>query len=64
MVHTKSPDRAAILVAASLLLPLLLLAAWTGVAQQKREEPRQPALLHLEIRDAIGPATSTSSCVP
>lgn len=59
MVHTKSPDRAAIRVAASLLLPLLLLAAWTGVAQQKREEPRQPVLLHLEIRDAIGPATST-----
>lgn len=59
MVHTKSPDRAAIRVAASLLLPLLLLAAWTGVAQQKREQPRQPVLLHMEIRDAIGPATST-----
>lgn len=58
MVHTKSPHRATMLAGARLLLPLLLLAAWTGVAQQRREEPRQPVLLHLEIRDAIGPATS------
>lgn len=58
MVHTKSPHRATMLAGVRLLLPLLLLAAWSGVAQQRREEPRQPAFLHLEIRDAIGPATS------
>ena len=59
VIHTKSPHRPAMLVGASLLLPLLLAAAWACLAQQSRPETRQPVLLHLEIRDAIGPATSS-----
>lgn len=58
MVHTHSPHRPAMFVGAWLLLLLLLVTAWPGLAQHGRPEPRQHALLHLEIRDAIGPATS------
>ncbi|MFC4309366.1 nodulation protein NfeD [Steroidobacter flavus] len=53
MAHTKSPHRA--VVGARLLLSLLPLLAWMGAAWAERP----PALLHLEIRDAIGPATSS-----
>ena len=57
MAHTKSPHRATMFVAAA-LLPLLLMAALTA-AQQTAPEKRERVLLHLEIRDAIGPATSS-----
>ncbi|GFE79323.1 serine protease [Steroidobacter agaridevorans] len=56
MAHTKSPHRAMMFVVAMLLLSI---AAWTGAAQPSPAEQQQPALLHLEIRDAIGPATSS-----
>jgi membrane-bound serine protease (ClpP class) len=56
VMHTKSPHRATLFVAAMLLL--LAMAVQPGAAQPSPEEKQQPVLLHLEIRDAIGPATS------
>ncbi len=60
MAHTKSPQRA-VFVGARLLLLLILWmgAAWMDAAGSSPAPQRQPAMLHLEIRDAIGPATSS-----
>jgi Membrane-bound serine protease (ClpP class) len=63
VAHTQSPHRA-VLVGARLLLLLLawLGAAWAESAESTESTPpekRQRVLLHLEIRDAIGPATSS-----
>ena len=43
----------------SALLLLLSMAAWTHAAQPSPAEKQQPVVMHLEIRDAIGPATSS-----
>ncbi|WP_206606185.1 NfeD family protein [Steroidobacter cummioxidans] len=62
MAHAKSPHRE-VFVGARVLLSLLPLLAWMSAAwtgqQPSSPEQRQPTLLHLEIRDAIGPATSS-----
>lgn len=58
MFHTKSPRRAATFAGAMLLLSMGWAgAAWADETPRSAPEKRQPALLHLEIRDAIGPAT-------
>src|SRR5688572_1317395 len=58
MTAAKSLSRTALLVATRLLLPLLLGLTWTCWAQQDGAGTRSDVLVHLEIRDAIGPATS------
>ncbi|HWK51882.1 MAG TPA: nodulation protein NfeD [Steroidobacter sp.] len=58
MARPKSPDRV-VFVGARLLLLLLLGMGVAWVEQAYPLEKQQPALLHLEIRDAIGPATSS-----
>lgn len=58
MAAEKAPYRTAMVLGAKLLLPLLLVLAWACLAQSPTDEARKAVLVHLEIRDAIGPATS------
>jgi len=59
VAHTKSPHRPVMFVGATLLWLLSSMAVWTGAAEPGPAQKQQPVLLHLEIRDAIGPATSS-----